>query len=95
MKQTFETIQKKLSDAEWCATQEPDFIEVLKRIESTISNLSAQIFVFIDLFDQYCAAMYNSPVFAAQGAEPDTQNDKVSTGPTQTNRAARRAKPRA
>jgi hypothetical protein len=90
----YENLEKKLSDEAWVKEQDPEFINLLRQLSNITQNLSAQIYIFIDLFQQYVAAMYQSPLFN-MGTAP---SDEVSTGtsPTQTpapaNREQRRAK---
>ena len=82
MKETFQKIQEKLTDKTWTELQDPEFIKSLTRIEDVITQLSTQVFVFIDYFEQYVDAIQKSPVFSAPD---DSQfNDSQSTNPTQT-----------
>lgn len=82
----FENLEKKLSDTEWVATQEPEFINLLNQIGNVIQNLSAQIYIFIDLYQQYVMAMQSSPLFSAPDTAKDADHGNVS--PTQTSAAA-------
>lgn len=79
-------MEKKLSDTEWIATQEPEFINLLNQIGNVVQNLSAQIYIFIDLYQQYVMAMQSSPLFSAPGTAQDADHGNVS--PTQTSAAA-------
>ena len=89
----YENLEKKLNDEEWVKTQDPEFIKLLRQLSNLTENLSAQIYVFVDLFQQYIAAMYASPLFSGGAAQ---SVDSTGTSPTQTsapaNREARRAK---
>lgn len=75
-------MEKKLIDTEWVATQEPEFVNLLNQIGNVIQNLSAQIYIFIDLYQQYVMAMQSSPLFSAPGTAQDADHGNVS--PTQT-----------
>lgn len=91
---TFEILQKKLADTTWTETQDPEFIKALGRIENTLQQMGAQIYIFISYFEQYVAAMQSSPIFASGDVPSD---DSQSSSPTQTpaepaNRAERRAR---
>lgn len=91
----YENLEKKLNDEEWVKQQEPEFINLLRQLSNLTQNLSAQVYIFIDLFQQYIAAMYQSPLFSDGTAQSD---DSTGTSPTQTsapmpaNREQRRAK---
>lgn len=84
----------KLADKTWTDAQEPEFVKSLEDIKSVIESLSAQIYIFVDYFEQYCNALANSPIFNDTAARSESENGEVS--PTQTpaaapNRAQRRA----
>jgi len=86
-------LQKKLQDKTWTDTQDPDFIEALKRVENTFQQMAAQIYIFISYFEQYVIAIQASPIFASGEISSD---DSQSSNPTQTpaapaNRAEKRA----
>lgn len=89
---TFEILQKKLADKTWTDTQDPDFIKALGRIENTLQQMGAQIYIFISYFDQYVAAMQSSPIFASGDVPSDGSQ---SSNPTQTPAPANRAEKRA
>lgn len=78
---TFEILQKKLADKTWTDTQDPDFIKALGRIENTLQQMGAQIYIFISYFEQYVAAMQSSPIFASGDVPSDGSQ---SSNPTQT-----------
>jgi len=106
VKETFQNIQEKLTDKSWTNAQDPEFIKSLTHIEDVITQLSTQVFIFIDYFEQYVDAIQKSPIFSAP--DDSQYNDSQSTAPTQTipdpalggsgtvaaNRAERRAKQR-
>ena len=89
---TFEILQKKLADKTWTDTQDPDFIKALGRIENTLQQMGAQIYIFISYFDQYVAAMQSSPILASGDVPSDGSQ---SSNPTQTPAPANRAEKRA
>jgi len=62
--------------------QDPKFIKSLTNVENLIQNLSGQIYYFIDLFDQYAAAISKSPIFQEGTSPLDPQNGEDF--PTQT-----------
>jgi hypothetical protein len=69
-------------------------INLLKDVEIMTNNLIGQVYIFIDLLQQYNQLVEQSSIFAP--AEKENKNDDMSDGPTQTpapaNRAERRAK---
>lgn len=90
MNQTFSSIQKKLEDTTWIESQDKDFVEAIQHVESIIRELSTQIYLFVDYFQQYVHIIQSSQLFAGN----DNQSSDVdSQSPTQTpaNRAERRA----
>ena len=88
-------LETKLADKTWIETQDPEFIKSLEKIKVVIESLSAQIYIFVDYFEQYYNAVANSPIFNESAAMSDPDSGEVS--PTQTpaaaapNRAARRS----
>lgn len=89
---TFEILQKKLQDTTWTDAQDPEFIKALTRIENTLQQMGAQIYIFISYFEQYVAAMQSSPIFAPGDSASDGSQ---SSNPTQTPAPANRAEKRA
>lgn len=93
IQKVYENLEKRLNDEEWIKTQDPEFINLLKQINIITQSLSAQIYIFIDLFQQYVAAMYESPLFNPTTAPSDEGGTAMS--PTQTfppaNREQRRS----
>jgi hypothetical protein len=96
--QIYQWLETKLADKTWTDAQEPEFIKSLDEIKGVIETLSAQIYIFVDYFEQYCNAIANTPIFNDTTARSESENGKVS--PTQTsapaaapaaNRAERRA----
>ena len=89
-------LETKLADKNWIETQDAEFIKSLEQIRTVIEQLSAQIYIFVDYFEQYYNAIANSPLFNESAAMSDPDNGEVS--PTQTpvraaaNRAERRSK---
>jgi hypothetical protein len=69
-------------------------IKLLEDVEVMTNNLIGQVYVFIDLLQQYNQLVEQSSIFATDLEE--NKNDDMSDGPTQTpapaNRAERRAK---
>jgi hypothetical protein len=66
----------------WVKKQDPKFIKSLTNVENLIQNLSGQVYYFIDLFDQYAAAISKSPIFQEGTSPLDAQNGEDF--PTQT-----------
>lgn len=88
VKKVHQVLRDKLADKAWIATQDEEFVNYLRMVEQTIHNISAQIYVFVDIFEQYIRAVYASPVFMPP-AVPDTpESDDVSEAPTQTSASA-------
>lgn len=96
--QIFQWLETKLADKTWTDAQDPEFVKSLEQIKTVIESLSAQIYIFVDYFEQYCNAVANSPIFNDTAARSESQSGEVS--PTQTpdspllNRAERRSKKR-
>lgn len=84
-------ILEQMKDENWKSQQTPEFINALDKVATTMSELSLSLYILVDYFEQYVQAVYASPVF---GQTPEhTENDDVSSAPTQTaNRATRRAR---
>lgn len=87
-------LETKLADKSWIETQDDEFIKSLEQLKTVIEQLSAQIYIFVDYFEQYYNAVANSPLFNDGTARSESENGEVS--PTQTpaaapNRAQRRA----
>jgi hypothetical protein len=93
MKQSFTTIQEHLENKTWTDEQKPDLILALTRCETMISDVTSNLFLFINYFEQYTNAIYQSPLF---GVPDENKNGNMSDVPTQTsapaNRAERRSK---
>ena len=95
LNQTFSSIQKKLNDTTWIESQDEDFIEALKNVETMIQGLSAQIFLFVDYFTQYVNIIQSSQLFAGGDDGSDGINSNTNFPPEPANREARRAKAKA
>lgn len=90
----FTTLETKLSDKTWTDTQDPEFINTLSGIRNIVQNMSTNIFIMLDYFQQYTEAIYSSPLFAGVGEQQSSDDGKVN--PTQTSAApANRAEKRA
>jgi hypothetical protein len=87
----FNSLEKKLADTTWTESQDPEFINNLTQVKNIVENLSTQIFVFLDYFEQYAAALRNSPIFQQYDDVEESQNGEVSPTQTSGNRAERRA----
>ena len=91
-----DNLAKKLTDEEWVNQQDPEFINNLHQLGNVVQNLSTQIYLFIDIYQQYVMAMQQSPIFSAPETAQSDEHGSVS--PTQTfapepaNREQRRAK---
>lgn len=77
-------IRKQLADEAWVASQDKEFVNSLRVIERTIQNISAQIYIFVDLFEQYIRAVYASPVFLPPAGDEKPADDNAYPVPTQT-----------
>ena len=94
-------MEKQLANQEWIDAQDPEFIKALDGVKNVIQNMSRNMFLLLDYFQQYTEAIYSSPIFTdAGGAPAEPEDGKVN--PTQTsapagaepapaNRAERRA----
>jgi hypothetical protein len=71
-------------------------IKFLEEVEAMSTTLISQVYIFIDLLQQYIQLIEQSSIFAPDSDQ--TKNDDMSNGPTQTfpappsNRAERRDK---
>ena len=71
-------------------------IKLLEEVVVMSNNLISQVYIFIDLLQQYIQLVEGSSIFTIDGGED--KNDDMSNVPTQTpepapaNRAERRAK---
>ena len=78
----------------WNDVLAEDDIKLLKDVEIMTNNLIGQVYIFIDLLQQYNQLVEQSSIFAPDVEE--NKNDDMSDVPTQTpapaNRAERRAK---
>lgn len=77
-------IRNQLKNVAWVDEQTEPFLESLRVVERTIQNISAQIYIFVDLFEQYTRAVYTSPVFLPPVSDEKSPNDDEYIGPTQT-----------
>lgn len=77
-------LRERLADDAWVASQDEKFIESLRVVERTIQNISAQIYIFVDLFEQYIRAVYASPVFLPPAGDDKPADDDAYPAPTQT-----------
>ena len=87
-------LEAKLSDKSWTDTQDPEFIKALEGVKNVIQNISTNIFIMLDLFQQYTEAIYSSPIFADVAGAIGAENGKVNptqTSPAPANRAQKRA----
>ncbi len=87
-------LEEKLSDKTWTDTQDAEFIKGLEGIKNVIQNISSNMFIMLDLFQQYTDAIYQSPVFADVVGKESEQDGKVNptqTPPAPANRAEKRA----
>lgn len=87
-------LETKLSDKTWTETQDEEFIKALEKLKDLIESLSAQIYIFVDYFEQYYTAILHSPIYAAPTATYIPENGEVSPTQTPANRAERRSKKR-
>ena len=91
-------LETKLADKTWTEAQDDEFIKSLEQLKTVIEQLSAQVYIFVDYFEQYCNAITSSPLFNQEAARSNPDNGEVY--PTQTpvraaaNRADRRSKAR-
>lgn len=75
-------IQNQLENKTWVKKQDPKFIKSVEGTQNLIQNLSGQIYFFLDLLDQYNAAISTSPIFKDGTSPLDSQNGEDF--PTQT-----------
>jgi hypothetical protein len=66
-----------LNDKSWTESQDPELIKAITEMQSVLQNMSTQIYIFIDLFQQYVGAMYQSPIFAKPAGD-EAQNGDVN-----------------
>lgn len=84
-------LQTKLKDQSWIDTQDKEFINALRVVDLSVTELSVTLATMVDYVTQHFNAVRDLPLFTAVDVP---SNDKTSTPPTQTapNRATRRAK---
>lgn len=71
-----------MKDENWKSQQNPEFINAVTKVETTMTELSMSLYILVDYFEQYVEAIRTSPLF---GSEPEhTESDDVSSAPTQT-----------
>ena len=87
-----DNLATKLTDEEWVAKQDVAFINNLHQVTNIVHNLSAQVYLFIDLFQQYVEAMQQSPIFSVPETAQSDEHSTVSPTQTPANREERRAK---
>jgi len=93
----YKLLVAKMESQVWTDVLAEDDIKLLKDVEIMTNNLIGQVYIFIDLLQQYNQLVEQSSIFAA--VEEENKNDDMSNGPTQTfpdpamgsNRADRRA----
>lgn len=75
-------IVEQMKDENWKSQQNPEFINAIQRVEATMNELTAYLYILVNYFDQYVEAVKTSPIF---GPAPEyTESDDVSSAPTQT-----------
>lgn len=75
-------IVEQMKDENWKSQQNPEFINAIQKVEATMNDLSAYLYILVNYFDQYVEAVKTSPIF---GPAPHyTESDDVSNAPTQT-----------
>ena len=72
----------KMESQVWTDVLAEDDIKLLKDVEIMTNNLIGQVYIFIDLLQQYNQLVEQSSIFAA--VEEENKNDDMSNGPTQT-----------
>jgi hypothetical protein len=75
-------IREQLTDENWKSQQNPEFINALDKVETTMTELSAYVYLLMNYFEQYSHAIRNSPIFDVAREQP--KSDDVSSAPTQT-----------
>ena len=83
-----------MNDTTWIESQDDDFIEALKNVESMVQGLSAQIFLFVDYFTQYVNIIQSSQLFAGGDDGSNGINSNTNFPAEPANRAERRAENR-
>lgn len=75
-------IREQLTDENWKSQQTPEFINAVSKVETTMTELSAYVYLLMNYFEQYSHAIRNSPIFDVARNQPES--DDVSSVPTQT-----------
>jgi hypothetical protein len=83
-------IREQLTDENWKSQQNPEFINALDKVETTMTELSAYVYLLMNYFEQYSHAIRNSPIFDVAREQP--KSDDVSSVPTQTSASRARVR---
>jgi len=78
----YKLLVAKMESQVWTDVLAEDDIKLLKDVEIMTNNLIGQVYIFIDLLQQYNQLVEQSSIFAA--VEEENKNDDMSNGPTQT-----------
>ncbi len=75
-------IREQIQNENWKSQQTPEFINAISKVETTMTELSAYVYILMNYFEQYSTAIRNSPIFDVARNQPES--DDVSSAPTQT-----------
>jgi hypothetical protein len=81
LQKIYQTIQTHLNNDEWIKSQDPELVNAVSSCESIIYELSQQLFIFLDAFEQYANILEANVRVPAFNTEPDS---KEWIEPTQT-----------
>ena len=81
LQKIYQTIQTHLTNDEWVKSQDPELVNAVSLCERIIHELSQQLFIFLDAFEQYANTLEANVRVPAFDAEPDS---KEWVDPTQT-----------
>ena len=94
--ETYKKFQTKMESRVWIDVLAEEDVKLLDDVAVMTNSLISQVYIFIDLLQQYIQLVEQSSIFTPDGDED--KNDNLSNVPTQTaepapaNRAERRAK---
>lgn len=81
LQKIYQTIQTHLTNDEWVKSQDPELVNAVSMCERIIHELSHQLYIFLDAFEQYAHTLEANVRVPAFDVEPDS---KEYTNPTQT-----------
>lgn len=81
LQKIYQTIQTHLTNDEWVKSQDPEFVNSISMCEQIIHELSQQLYIFLDAFEQYANMLEANVRVPSFDTAPDSEE---FTGPTQT-----------